>query len=82
MAEDRLTNVISDSLSLRGLRGAKTFLSGQGRKETQNLPEGQRQTGGGVGERSIILVNMYIVLFTCQVLPWVFYINFYLIPPS
>lgn len=60
-------------LSLRGLRGAKTFVSGLGTKETQNLPEGQRQTGGGVGERSIIIVNMYIVLFTCQVFPWVFY---------
>lgn len=82
MAEDRLTNVISDSLSLRGLRGAKTFVSGQGTKETQNLPEGQRQTGGGEGERSIIIVNMYIVLFTCQVFPWVFYRNYYLIPPS
>lgn len=50
--EDRLTNVISDSLSLRGMRGAKTFVSGHGRKEAQNLPEGRRQTGGRVGGRS------------------------------
>ena len=36
--KERLTNFIPDSLSLKGLRDAKKFVSGQGRKETQNLP--------------------------------------------
>lgn len=45
-------------LSLRGLRERHLSVA-WARRRHRNLPEGQRQTGGGVGERSIIIVNMY-----------------------
>lgn len=37
---------------------------------------------GKVAGLSIIIVNFHRVLFMCQVLSWVFYRNYYLIPSS
>lgn len=37
---------------------------------------------GKVAGPGIIIANFYTVFFMCQVLSWVFYRNYYLIPSS